>query len=246
MAPNGKSEREILAQALAPGKDCPPIERLEAGVDADAVPQDLAKHLESCAYCRTELALMRSFYTATPHDTEEAAAVALVNARLTSPRIAVASTAEPWWKTMLQVRWLSPAAVVAAGMLVAVAVGVQWRNSSAPHLHGPSQPEQDVLRSGALNVIAPSGDVTAVPSQIQWQVVQHAAGYQVQLLEVDHTELWQAISLDGKIELPAQVKSKIVPAKTILVHVTALDSAGRKLAESEFVRFRLLQEVYKH
>jgi hypothetical protein len=244
------SERKIFAQALAPGKDCPPIERLEVCIEGGAIPPDLAEHLESCTYCRTELDLLRSFY-APPRDEAEAEAVRLIADRLENPRLSLPVTVEPWWKRVLDARWLGsnwlrPAVVAAAGMLIFVAAGIQWRHSVGPHLSIPNQPEQEILRSGSIKITSPSGDIRAIPDQIRWDQVAGAAQYRVGVLEVDHSELWTATTPQTRLDLPASVKAKVVPAKTILVQVAAFDSTGRKLAESEFVRFRLLQTIYNH
>jgi hypothetical protein len=243
MPSDRESERKILARALAPGKECPPIERFEVCIEGDTIPPDLARHLESCAYCRAEVDLLRSFFSP-PRDEAEAEAVRLISERLYSPRVLVPERSGPWWKRVFQARWLSPAVVTAAGLLIAVAVGVQWRQSAGPHLYAPNRPEQDVLRSGNIKVISPFGDIRTMPDQIQWEQVPGAAQYRVSILEVDHTELWTAATPQNRLEVPAPVKTKIVPAKTILVQIVAFDESNRKLAESDFVRFRLLQNVH--
>jgi hypothetical protein len=242
------AERRILARALAPGKDCPPIEKFEVCIEGDAVPAELAHHLESCAYCRTELELLRSFY-APPRDAAEAEAVRVIAARLQSPRQPAREKAEPWWARVFQARWwslnhLSPALMAAACVLIAVAAGLQWRNSTGHHLYVTEHPDQDVLRSGAIKILSPSGDLNAIPDQVQWEQAPGAAQYRVSILEVDHNPLWAESTRLNQVELPASVKSKIVPAKTILVQVVAFDRSGGKLAESDFVRFRLLQSIH--
>lgn len=240
MPADNPSERDLLRESLAPGRDCIPVEKLEACLDS--IPADLAAHLGSCAHCQCELSLLRSFMR--EPDGEEAAAVQAVAKRLRVPE--VGPTPLPWWKGLLQLRWFSPAAVAAAAMLIAVAAGLEWRHSGAPRLTVPNQPEAEVLRSGSISGIAPEGDLTEVPSRIRWQPVAGAARYQVQLLEVDHTELWSTVIAESQVEIPPAVQAKIVPAKTLLLQVTALNGAGAKLAESGFIRFRLLQKVYSH
>jgi hypothetical protein len=202
------------------------------------------RHLESCGYCRTELDLLRSFH-AGPRDAAEAEAVRLVTDRLRTPRLPLGEDAsDPWWRRIFQMPRLSPALVVAASLLIAVAVGVQWRRGSAPYLHVPSQPGQEVLRSGTVRIVTPAGDIKVRPTMIQWQPVQDAIRYRVSLLEVDHTEIWRASTTASQLDIPASEEAKIVPAKTLLLQVVAFDSSGRKLAESQFVAFRLLQSIY--
>jgi len=57
-------------------------------------------------------------------------------------------------------------------------------------------------------------------------------------------ELWSAEALSPRIALPPRVGTLIVPSKTLLIQVAAFDASSQKIAESETVRFRLLQNVY--
>jgi hypothetical protein len=66
------------------------------------------------------------------------------------------------------------------------------------------------------------------------------------MMEVDRAELWNSQTATSRIDLPGSVEALIVPAKTLLVQVAAFDAAGSKIAESEPVRFRLLQNLYTH
>lgn len=246
MAREIPSERELYRQALAPGKDCPPINNLDRLLEPNA-PRDLALHVASCCYCRTELELLRVFQAA-PRSEAEAEAVQAITAKLQArlPQIVPvpAAGSEPWWRRLFQAPWLSPAAMAMAGVLIAVAAGVEWRHSGAPEIHAPNPPEQAVLRSGTFHVMFPAGDIREVPREIRWQPVAGAAQYELRLLEVDRHELWKATASKPQADLPPQVQALIVPAKTLLWEVVALDGTGRKLAESEPARFRLLQNVY--
>jgi hypothetical protein len=242
MADEHSSGHGYLRNALGAGKDCLAVEKLEMCLEGD-VPPHLSRHLESCVHCRTELDLLRSFYTP-PRDPAEAEAVRQITERLQTPRPIRRAVPRSWWKDLLEVRWLSPAAVVLAAMLIVTAVGLQWRHGAAPGLYAPNRPEDNVLRSGRLTLIGPSGDLEAVPTQIQWQTLPGAATYQVRMLEVDHSEIWTASTPASQLEIPALVRTRIVPAKPFLLKVTALDTSGRTLGESNVVRFRLLQKVH--
>jgi hypothetical protein len=145
----------------------------------------------------------------------------------------------------LQVRWLG-AAVAMAGVLIVVAVGLQWRRGSPPRLDAPNREEREILRSGTISVVSPVGDLKELPTRIQWQPAADAARYDVRLLEVDRSELWTTSTTAAEADIPPAIQSKIVPAKTLLIQVSAFDRADRKLAESESVRFRVLQKVYSH
>jgi hypothetical protein len=121
-------------------------------------------------------------------------------------------------------------------------VGLQLRQSTAPVLHRVSG--TDVLRAHNVVVVAPAGDVREAPREIRWQATPGAVRYQVRLLEVDGSDLWQSETDSEHVDVPSDIAARIVPAKTLLVRVSALDAAGRKLAESEAVRFRVLQNLY--
>jgi hypothetical protein len=58
-------------------------------------------------------------------------------------------------------------------------------------------------------------------------------------MEVDRVELWQGLSKEPKVMLPAEVREKIVPGKTLLWQVTALDVNGQAVATSQVERFRI-------
>lgn len=250
MPSNGEPRHDVLREALGPTRDCPPAEELARLACEMSAPADLAKHVETCAYCQTEVRLARSFQSAEPSPSE-AEAVRQVTARLrkrsgeifAGPRVAPAQSGS-WWRGLFAKPWLSPALVAMAALLVVVGVGVQSRRGSPPSIAVPTDSAREVLRSNALSLVAPAGDVQQTPKEIQWQPVAGAAKYEVRLLEVDHTEMWNAETSAIRIDLPAQMQSRIVPAKTILCQVSAFDAAGRKVAESEFVRFRLLQNIY--
>ena len=238
-------EREILRQSLAAGMDCPPIEKLESLLGQDASSVELARHVETCAHCLTELNLLRSFQTE-PRDQEEADAVRLIESRLRPVLDGRAPQEAPrrWWTQLFTVRWLSPVAIAAACALIAIAIGLQLKHEPAPTLTAFNSTGGEVLRSGAVSLIAPLGDVTEVPTTVRWQPVPDAVQYEVRLLEVDHHQLWKAGVSLPEANLPRQVQSSIVPAKTLLLQVTAMDSSGRKVAESALSSFRLLQKVY--
>jgi hypothetical protein len=122
---------------------------------------------------------------------------------------------------------------------------LQFRHASQPALQPGRESGPEVLRSNTIQTVAPEGDVEQAPTQLQWQVVPAAAAYEVRVLEVDHNELWKARTSASRIALPPSVQARVVPAKTLLWQVAALDAAGNKVAESGPVRFRLLQNLHR-
>ena len=248
-ANGGPSDRQQLRSALGLGADCPPVEQLELLLDtARNAPPALASHVESCTYCRAELSLLRRFQSDDLEESEKEP-VRLVTERLAArageiiPGRPTWAAREPWWKALWSTPWPSAAALAMAGVLIALAVGLQWRHSQ-PGLHPPASSDQEVLRSNRISILSPAGDLRQVPQEVRWQAAPGAAKYDVRLLEVDGTEIWRADTSADRITLPPSVRVRIVPAKTLVWRVTASDASGHVVAESNTVRFRLLQNVY--
>ena len=245
--PNRKPDDELLAAALAGSPDCPHVEELERLL-AEGAPVALQQHVDACAHCRTELELLRSFQSNTVR-AEEKTAVETIAARLKArsseiiaPRT-VAEERQPWWKAAFTMRWLTPAAAAMALVLVGAGVLLELRQNRQPALVTGSG-GTEVLRSTTIAIITPVGDLHEKPSEIRWEAVSHAARYQVRILGVDRQQLWSGETTSNAVALPANAKALIVPMKTLLIQVGAYDSAASKIAESEAVRFRLLQSLY--
>jgi hypothetical protein len=238
-------ERNLLRNSLGPGADCPSAEELARFVDG--LDQGWARHIQSCAHCSAEARLLRDFQSGTL-DEAEAEPVRQIAQRLRarSSEIGGAVPAAPrplWWRGFWQVRWLSPALLAAAAVLIFFGVGLESRRS-APVLHLPSSPGDETLRSNAVEGLTPSGDIGQRPMELRWKAVRAAVRYRVRVMEVDGHELWSAETTDTQLELPNDVRLQILPQKTLVWEVRGVDASQRVVAESGNVRFRLLQNVY--
>jgi hypothetical protein len=195
--------------------------------------------------------MLRSF-TSDQIAEHEKGAVNAIAARLkTRPPIhrkeerAVLESRRTWWKRMLDVRWLSPTAATLAIALVVFGVAIEVRRGRQPALDiGPRGVE--ILRSSTIAILSPSGDLREKPTEIRWEAAPNAVRYRVRIMEVDRADLWSTDTTSPWIRLPASAQTLIVPSKTLLVQVAAFDASGRKIAESETTRFRLLQNVHTH
>jgi len=237
---------DILRRALGPTEDCPSIEELESLASGEAIATGRwTGHLQVCGYCRTELHLLQTFLAEKPRDATESAeqtAELLEKKRKEIFKQAFpAPVTAPWWKSAFTMRRIAQASFAAAAILLVVGAVLFFRSTTAqPQLEARNQNGPEVLRSNTFKVVSPSGDLQQRPKEIRWERVPQAAVYQVRLLEVDRSELWEVSTPRDRIELPAAVQDKIVPAKTLFAEITALDSDGNRLASTGLVRFRVV------
>ena len=229
-----KKASDSLINAFGPGPACPPLDELFAMVDGSlgSTQQSQAEtHVATCAHCAAELSLLADFQSSAPRPDEQAQVSAIVaKLRQNSP-----VERKHWWKKLWQPMFLAPASLALAALLVVMVVGIPSSKSSAPDF----TEGREVMRAGRVDIIGPAGTVTTVPQTLQWKPVQGASLYRVRLTEVDNTELWSASVPTNSATMPATVTKQIVPLKTLHWSVTALDGAGRVLAESSFQRFSL-------
>lgn len=217
---------DLMREALQTTAQCVSLEEL-ATMDAAAVAAH--PHVAACPRCRTELELMQVFREG--DDRLEVSSVANgISERLRARR----QPAKGWWQRS-GVQRLAMAASVAA-ILVSSAVLMQRR---APELPSGLGGEEVVYRSGSIQLSGPAGDVDAVPGLLEWKPISGAARYSVRLLEVDQTEIWKGVSAKTGIELPPAIRQKVLPGKTLLWQVTALDGRGTSIASSPLERFRV-------
>lgn len=208
-----------LPDIFGPTSECPSID-------------DLAKahhrqHLSTCAYCTSQWALFRNFESGeASSDESEALATIVSRLRKDSP-----VAPEPWWTRIWRPKVLAPAMIAVAAASLILTAYLNSRTSSL------DLPAENVMRSTRLVAVAPLGQIAQQPSQLRWEPVPGAAKYNIRMLEVDRTELWSASSDAPAVNIPESVRTRIVPLKTLLWEVSAIDSAGRVLAASGIQRF---------
>jgi hypothetical protein len=248
MPDNRLSENEVLRTAFGPGKDCPSLDALVKLAEDTTMPASLTQHLKSCSNCRTELHLLRTFQTGETQ--QNRADVRRITEQLRKRQFAVTSVAEPvsraftapresWWRSMFTVRRLAPAGFAMAALLLVAAAAMYFRHSGQPVLEATNRGGQEVFRSSSFAVVTPVGDLLEQPSEIRWEPVVQATQYQVRLLEVDRSEVWKAETSENHIALPAAVRARIVPAKTLFWEIRALSASGSIIGDTGLVRFRL-------
>jgi hypothetical protein len=195
----------LFKDALGRGPDCPPLEEfvelIQSGDEA------ARRHAATCPHCSSELSLYRAFVEG---DVNQAGESPIVHG---NPKAG--------W---LDMRHLVPAAlaIAAAVMLVTISIGNLRHRPYAPS-------ENSVERSQSIELLSPKGDLKSTPQSLSWNAVPAAVRYQVRLMEVDKTILWETTVSYPSVLLPSQVVPLILPGKRLLWAVDALDAGGHSL-----------------
>ncbi len=190
-------------------------------------------HIDTCPACEHELASLREFLAASAGAAEEQD-LAWIEARL---RPAVPAPARRRWLAWLPSAPLPRFAFTCAAALLVIAGGLQLR-----HMAGPSLDDSRSLtvRSAQIRVLAPSGDLQTSPDEFRWEPLPQSATYEVVLTEVDGATLWTGRTNQSKLKTPESIQHEMLPRKTMLWRVRALDEQGVVIAESSMERIRLL------
>lgn len=211
------------------GAGCPETDALLGPLSAD-----LKEHLAHCPYCRAELELRRSFEDPLPGNAERAD-LDWLEARMRETRPGL-PPARKWWHLPLVPRF----ALASALAVTLLAVAVQWNSRQVSPLDetGTTGP---VLRSaGQLEWIgAPAGELAQLPAKLEW-TARPGASYVVELVEVDGAVAWKSDPLrEPSLAIPAEVRGIAGSRRTLFWRVKAVDAAGRVVAESERLSFRV-------
>ncbi len=213
--------------------ECPPLEKLAALFDGqltDAESAAARAHVAACPMCEADWRMLADFVEAKPEPAEDAA-VRKIAAAVEKAR----KPARAGWFSWAGVPKLAGA--LAALVLVA-AVGLQYQSQKSTDLSGFQ--ESGALRSSARLELLQKGDFSAPLTEISWTSVSSAVSYLIVVSEVDGAVLWRGESKDAHLILPEQVRSLLLPKKTVVCQVTALDRSGSRLAQSEATRLRYL------
>lgn len=229
MTPGDKQRaRQVIVEALTPGPGCIPLERLDGPLTTSEL-----DHILCCPRCATEQALWSHVNDPMPLPGGGAATQWIV-AELGRKRAAQPTLRSPvrGW------RWLGPRFAMAAPIVAALTIGYFARDPE-PALR---QPPNTALayRTTQVQLAQPIGDIGAAPTTLQWIAVAGAARYDVAVLEIDRTVLWRASSSGPAIALPESVIARLLPGKTVVWRVRAIDAAGAIIGESSDQRFRVV------
>jgi hypothetical protein len=203
--------------------DCLAVERLMA----DLTTTEQA-HVDQCARCQAERALALEFEQSLPgaDEADVQSVVSELQRRIGATRTAGMSR---------RPRVLSPWLQLAAGVVFAAGLGyLAWDREPAI-----GKTDSDVYRSNTVSVKGPVGDLVEPPARFEWTLVAGAARYTISVREVDATPLWSATTADVSVAAPSAVLQVLVPGKTLIWDITALDANGAVVAHSAEQRFRI-------
>lgn len=230
-SPGDRDARRQWKAVLSGGPDCVPIERL---AEAELGTEERA-HLDGCARCQAERTLLMEFEAAEPGADE--GAVAEWIARETKRRLF--PEAEPAAPSRASGGWFRlPAWAVSVAAVVLLASGA-YLVLRSPATRVESGEPGNVYRAVGVELTSPLGDLDQAPDVLQWRPMQNAASYDVQVLEVDGTEVWRTMSPTTSVVVPEVVRVAARPARTLTWSVAALDANGSRLGQPGTGSFRV-------
>jgi anti-sigma factor RsiW len=238
-------ENDRLKQMLGPGPACPSIQRLAYYADGLLPVAELQAdeaHISACPNCLMELELLRAFTTSAAENNRDWAIDDAAGwlRRREKEIFGEPSTVRKSWKKWLPAGRLRPAVGLAA-ILLAAGIGYVLNAPGAPVLPGTVGTGSEATRSLRVRALGPTGDLSAIPERLTWETVAGARRYHARVMEVDRHEIWSADATAAAVDLPADLRARITPARTLEWQVTALDGAGQPIAASDVQRFRLLK-----
>jgi hypothetical protein len=241
------NEQAVLKAAFGRTPACLPLELLEAVLEGTLSGDSVTgakRHLDSCSYCRSELALFEDFQSAKPTSKTETEQLAWMRRELDSRFDGFPSSTSPevnWGSRLLSFlaeylwSWRSFAGVAAVAATMLVVIQVQNRPSE---MAAPTK-SAEVFRSPDFSNLAPAGSVAAVPDKLSWNPVTNAALYRVRILTVDESEIWRGETATSRVNLTPELRANFSPGRHFLWQVTASDPTGKKLAQSNLQEFYL-------
>jgi len=236
-------EGQNLIGALRPGPECPSIERLGRYADGALTLEERSRdepHIAACPNCQAELALLQAFATPAVRD-DEAKVVRWGVEELRRREPEIFDSGPPQDSNIRRWDWfgrLRPVSTLAIVLLL-LGSGYYLSNQDTPRLPADSGSSPEATRSLSVTVRGPIGDQTSVPARLQWEPVNGAARYRVRVSEVDRQEIWSGDAVGTGIDLPPDVRARIVPGKTLVWQVTAFSPSNAAMAESAAQPFRL-------
>jgi len=130
-------------------------------------------------------------------------------------------------------QWATVAA--AAAVLLVAVFGV------LPRFKGPSPQfvlsESEVVRGGSLTLMSPIIDVKAAPAFFEWKLLGQDVEYKISLY--NGGLIWTAVTGENRIDVPDDIRQKMVLGEKFAWQVKAFSSRGTLIAVSSRVEFKI-------
>ena len=183
--------------------------------------------------------MLKNFEQSTP-SADEGAAVAWIAAQLERQQNAPVAQQKvarvPFWRTMFRVPYMAGAAALAAVLIVGISL--YHGNSDGPGKINPGLGNGQ-FRSGAIHLVSPIADQSSAPAEFRWDAVQGASSYTVQLKDVAGITLASAKSSQNVLPVTPEMKANMISGKPLKWTVTAIDAAGKEIANSSTEQFKV-------
>lgn len=222
--------------AVSQTKDCLSLEILEK-LTVGAADSNASQHLAGCPHCQSELAMLKSFESSVPSQSE-GAAVAWIAAQLERNQSGVAARSEarvPFWRSFFRVPYLAGA--LAAALVLGLGISFYVSDREPHPINGNIG--TGTFRSGSVKLAGPSGDLAQPPGAFRWETYPGAKSYRVDVMEVDGTVLWSAQTSENFAAPTPELKNKMHPGKALQWKVIAFDASGREIANSTKEKFQV-------
>jgi hypothetical protein len=131
---------------------------------------------------------------------------------------------------------MAGAAALAAVLIFGISL--YHGNSDGPGRINPSIGSGQ-FRSGSIHLVSPIADQKTAPTEFQWDAVQGASSYSVELKDVAGITLATAKSSQNFLPITPEMKAVMVSGKPLKWKVTALNADGKEIANSSTEQFKV-------
>lgn len=131
---------------------------------------------------------------------------------------------------------LWPYATAAVAVLIAVWIGIN-PGRPAPSLLPLTAPVDDTVRGGSVELVSPLGALTTSPSALGWKSAGTEVSYSITLTGPGLN--WTGDASEARIDLPADVRSRLVAGVEYRWKVKAFARQGGFLGASQEGVFRI-------
>ncbi len=127
---------------------------------------------------------------------------------------------------------------LAALLALGIGLAIELRQRDLPALPPPPQ-GAETYRGSTVLLRGPEGEQPQAPSALEWEAVAGAATYRVRIVDPLGEEIWSGTAKASPLTLPAEAAAKLQTAVVYAWSVEAKDAAGKRLAGSPPLKFRL-------